>query len=101
MARVSITVNGASYEIAFLHHKMEDDDTALELFDELIERYRSRAEGVEYPSAPLVLAEKVKANILADRAAESNQGGWRPFQRFRERSSESPESPDSEASAQL
>jgi len=53
----------ASYEIAFLYHKMGDDKKALELFDELIALYTQDKSGV-LPKAPKILAEKVKDNIL-------------------------------------
>jgi outer membrane protein assembly factor BamD (BamD/ComL family) len=52
----------ASYEIAFLHHKMGDDRKALEFFDALLERYRSEGQD-PWPQAPRILAEEVKAGI--------------------------------------
>ncbi len=52
----------ASYEIAFLYHKMGDDRKAVELFDELLERYRT-AGSDDWPAGPRILAEKVKAEI--------------------------------------
>jgi outer membrane protein assembly factor BamD (BamD/ComL family) len=55
----------AAYEIAFLYHKKGDDKTAVALFDELLARY---AKGENLPEGPKVLAEKVKANILAKSA---------------------------------
>jgi outer membrane protein assembly factor BamD (BamD/ComL family) len=53
----------ASYEIAFIYHKMGDDKKALELFDELLARYQG---GEKLPEAPRILAEKVKARIQSD-----------------------------------
>ncbi len=53
----------ASYEIAFIYHKMGDDKKALVLFDELLARYQS---GEKLPEAPRILAEKVKARIESD-----------------------------------
>ncbi len=52
----------ASYEIAFLYHKMGQDETALELFDELIKLYAAE-ESDTFPQGPKILAEKVKARI--------------------------------------
>ena len=56
----------ASYEVAFLHHKMGNDQKALELLDALLQRYRSKPTDVDYPPAPFVLAGKVRANIMDD-----------------------------------
>ena len=53
----------ASYEIAFLYHKMNDDAKALVLLDELLSLYTQDKEQV-LPKAPKLLAERVKANIL-------------------------------------
>jgi outer membrane protein assembly factor BamD (BamD/ComL family) len=55
----------ASYEIAFLQHKMGKDDEAIRLFDELIAGYASRADGASLPQGPRILAEKIKASLLA------------------------------------
>ena len=51
----------AAYEIAFLHHKLGDDDMAVELFDQLLARYETE-QGL--PPAPRILAERVKSNII-------------------------------------
>lgn len=60
----------ASYEIAFLHHKLGNDDKCIEMIDALLAKYESRGEGAPaLPAAPRVLAQKVKSNILASRAA--------------------------------
>lgn len=59
----------ASYEIAFLQHKMGDDDEAVRLFDELIASYESSADA-KTPQGPRILAEKVKANILSSTKAK-------------------------------
>ncbi len=60
----------ASYEIAFLHHKMGDDKTAIELFDKLIDKYNSK-DASKWPQAPKILAEKVKAKILEKQKGKS------------------------------
>ena len=58
----------ASYEVAVLHHKLGNDDKALEALDKLLARYATPAAGAPpLPSGPRVLAEKVKANILKSR----------------------------------
>jgi tetratricopeptide (TPR) repeat protein len=52
----------ASYEIAFLYHKMGNDKKAIKLFDELFQRYNE--EDADFlPQAPKILAEKVVKNI--------------------------------------
>jgi outer membrane protein assembly factor BamD (BamD/ComL family) len=53
----------ASYEIAFLNHKMGKNDTALSLVNELLDRYAK--EGDALPAAPRVLAEKLKTRLEA------------------------------------
>jgi outer membrane protein assembly factor BamD (BamD/ComL family) len=54
----------ASYEIAFLYHKMGKNETALSLIDQLIDQYAK--EGAVLPPAPLVLAQKLKARLEAN-----------------------------------
>ena len=54
----------ASYEIAFLHHKMGDDQKAIELFDKLIAKYNS-TKAKNWPVAPKILAQKVKEEIIS------------------------------------
>jgi outer membrane protein assembly factor BamD (BamD/ComL family) len=54
----------ASYEIAFLQHKMGNDDEAVRLLDELIQSYAGK-DDPNYPQGPRIMAEKVKANLLA------------------------------------
>jgi tetratricopeptide (TPR) repeat protein len=56
----------ASYEIALLHHKLGDDDKAIELFDQVLARYENQP-AAALPPGPRVLAEKVKSNILKNR----------------------------------
>jgi outer membrane protein assembly factor BamD (BamD/ComL family) len=51
----------ASYEIAFLYHKMKKDDTSLVLLDELLAQYAK--EGDALPPAPRILAENLKARL--------------------------------------
>jgi outer membrane protein assembly factor BamD (BamD/ComL family) len=53
----------ASYEVAFIYHKMGDSKKALVMLDDLLARY---AKGEKLPEAPRILAEKVKARIEAD-----------------------------------
>jgi outer membrane protein assembly factor BamD (BamD/ComL family) len=54
----------ARYEIALLHYKMKDAATALTLFDELLAMY-SGEDAAQLPQGPRILAEKVKAKLLA------------------------------------
>jgi outer membrane protein assembly factor BamD (BamD/ComL family) len=65
----------ASYEVAFLHYKMGNESRALELFDELIARYEEADEEAGWPQGPLVLAVKVKGNILAERRTDQTATG--------------------------
>lgn len=51
----------ASYEIAFLYHKMGKNDTALTLITALLDRYTT--EGDKLPPAPHVLASKLKVRL--------------------------------------
>jgi outer membrane protein assembly factor BamD (BamD/ComL family) len=51
----------ASYEIAFLYHKMGKNETALSLIDTLLDRYLKEADAL--PQAPLVLAQKLKTRL--------------------------------------
>jgi len=55
----------ARYEIALLHHKMGDDETALNLFNELIQMYAGGGEGL--PQGPWILAKKAVAKIEANK----------------------------------
>jgi len=58
----------ASYEVAVLHHKLGNDDKAVELLDQLLARYEAGTEGSpQLPPGPRVLAEKVKNNIVKNR----------------------------------
>lgn len=52
----------AQYEIAFLYHKMGNDERSLELFKELLKRYEDE-DGDLLPEAPRVLSEKVIDSI--------------------------------------
>ena len=52
----------SSYEIAFLYHKLGQDDRALQLFEKLLERY-SQSDSQALPQGPRILAEKVKVLI--------------------------------------
>jgi outer membrane protein assembly factor BamD (BamD/ComL family) len=51
----------ASYEIAFIYHKMGQNAKALELFNDLLARYAK--EGDALPPAPQVLAQKLKTRL--------------------------------------
>jgi tetratricopeptide (TPR) repeat protein len=53
----------ASYEIAFINHKMGDDAKALKLLDELLALYTQDKSGL-LPKAPKALAQKVRDNII-------------------------------------
>jgi len=53
----------ASYEIAFLYHKMGKNDTALSLLKDLLDRYAK--EGDALPAAPRVLAERLSTRLEA------------------------------------
>ena len=59
----------ARYEIAFIHYKMGDWDTARELFLRLIDKYETEA-AAAYPAWPRVLALRVLEVM--------DQGGWPP-----------------------
>ena len=61
----------AEYEIALLHHKMGKDQIALERFEALLARYE--AGEADLPDGPRILAEKVKARIEEELAAEKLQ----------------------------
>lgn len=65
----------ALYEIGFLHHKLGEDEAAVELFDSLLAIY-TESDGLEtppLPDAPRILAAKVKENILAEREASVSE----------------------------
>jgi outer membrane protein assembly factor BamD (BamD/ComL family) len=51
----------ASYEIAFIYHKMGNNVKALALFNDLLARYAK--EGDTLPPAPQVLAQKLKTRL--------------------------------------
>jgi outer membrane protein assembly factor BamD (BamD/ComL family) len=51
----------ASYEVAFLYHKMGKDDRSLSLIDDLLATYAKQ--GDVLPPAPRVLASKLKARL--------------------------------------
>ena len=59
----------ASYEIAFLYHKMKKDDTSLLLLDELLAQYAK--EGDALPAAPRILAEKLKTRLQSKAAPKA------------------------------
>jgi outer membrane protein assembly factor BamD (BamD/ComL family) len=54
-------VTWASYEVAFLYHKMGRNATALTLINDLLETYDK--EGDKLPPAPHVLASKLKVRL--------------------------------------
>ena len=54
-------VTWASYEVAFLYHKMGKDKEALSRFNALLDQYA--AQGDKLPPAPRVLAAKIKARL--------------------------------------
>jgi outer membrane protein assembly factor BamD (BamD/ComL family) len=51
----------ASYEIAFLYHKMGKNDIALSRINELLDMYAK--DGANLPPAPRVVAGKLKARL--------------------------------------
>jgi len=53
----------ASYEIAFLYHKMGKDKTAVKLFNELLNKYATQGKK-DWPEAPKILAQKVRDELL-------------------------------------
>ncbi len=56
----------AMYEIAFIYYKTGDNESALALFDELLERYaenETKEDAAPYPQGPRVLAAKVKTRL--------------------------------------
>jgi len=59
----------AQYEIAFLHYKMEDYDTAQRMFEELLARYEGE-EANQLPAWPRILSEKLLEKIEEERRAE-------------------------------
>lgn len=54
----------ATYEIAFLQHKMGNDPEAIRLLGELIASYGEEPD-LNLPQGPRILAEKVKTNLEA------------------------------------
>ena len=54
----------ASYEIAFLYHKMGKNEKALSLIDQVLDQYGK--EGDALPPAPQVLAQKLKSRLEAN-----------------------------------
>ena len=63
----------AEYEMAFLHHKMGDDRTAVRLLGELLERYETPA-AATYAPAPRILALRV-IEELQPGAAPAGEAG--------------------------
>ncbi len=61
-------VTWASYEIAFLYHKMGKDETALSLINDLLSQYEKERQ--KLPPAPHVLAVKLKARLEAAAAQQ-------------------------------
>jgi outer membrane protein assembly factor BamD (BamD/ComL family) len=55
----------ASYEIAFIYHKMGNNVKALQLFNDLLARYEK--EGDTLPPAPQILAQKLKTTLEANK----------------------------------
>jgi outer membrane protein assembly factor BamD (BamD/ComL family) len=54
----------ASYEIAFLYHKMGKNDVALNLLKDLLAQYATA--GDTLPPGPKILAEKLQARLQTD-----------------------------------
>lgn len=53
----------ASYEIAFLYHKMGKNDKAATLIDALLTQYANQGDSV--PPAPILLSQKLKDRLEA------------------------------------
>ena len=53
----------ASYEIAFLYHKMGKNDKASTLINDLLAQYSNQGDTV--PAAPLLLSQKLKERLEA------------------------------------
>ncbi len=51
----------ASYEIAFLYHKMGQDATTIKLLDELLARYATNTDAL--PPAVRALSQELKARL--------------------------------------
>ena len=66
----------AAYEIAFLYHKMGDDRKAVELFDDLLARYRS-PESEGWPQGPRMLAQKVRDSLAPAAVRGRGRAGGR------------------------
>ena len=64
----------AEYEVAFLHHKMGDDRTAVRLLGELIDRYEA-PEAATYAPAPRILALRVIEELQPGAAADAAGAG--------------------------
>lgn len=61
----------AEYEIAFLYHKMGDDETAVRLFKELLQKYEGENSAV-LPQWPRVLAEKLIVKFTEDESDDNS-----------------------------
>jgi outer membrane protein assembly factor BamD (BamD/ComL family) len=53
----------ATYEMAFIYHKMGKSEEALPLVNQILDRYTK--EGDSLPPAPLILAQKLKTRVEA------------------------------------
>ena len=62
----------AEYEIAFLYHKMGDDETALRLLRALVRSYEQPG-AADYPAGPRVLALRVITELDPAAAASEQQ----------------------------
>ena len=63
----------ADYEIAFLNHKMGNDKLAVELLDELLQKYEfydKEGSDVQWPEATRILATQVREEILGEEAEQ-------------------------------
>jgi len=63
----------ADYEVAFLHHKLGDDDTARDLLRDLVRRY-DEPEAAKWPRGPETLAGRVLAKLEAGQSPSANAG---------------------------
>jgi outer membrane protein assembly factor BamD (BamD/ComL family) len=63
----------AEYEIAFLYHKMGEDETAIKLFEALLDKYEGPNADV-LPQWPEVLSRKVLTLIREEMEEQGGQG---------------------------
>ncbi len=63
----------ADYEIAFLHHKLGDDDLAIEQLEALLARY-AEPDAAAWPRGPETLARRVLVELRTSPPADTDSG---------------------------